>query len=356
MSEERPTPRVKDLDRTRQILADWLTHALASDTLVEVSQLTLPEATGMSNVTLLFDLHWQKEGRVHRKSCVGRLHPDTDTPVFPEYDLAGQYRVMEALGRHTPVKTPPLLGLETDGSVLGSPFYIMERVPGRVPGDMPPYTMGGWMMEELGPAERRRHWLAGIGAMAEIHRQDPLALGLGEQLGEQSGPDPLAAQLDYWERYMEWGLGGIDCPSARQALTWLKANRPLDEPMGLCWGDARAGNLLFSDEGEVNAVLDWEMVSLGNPLQDIAWWNYMDRFFSEGLDCPRLEGLPSPEECLAVWQEQTRLPTDHYLYYQVFAGLRYTLILSRIMAATGQTDQVGEHLATGLMRTVLDEV
>src|SRR5690625_5978779 len=111
MSEERPTPRVKDLDRTRQILADWLTHALASDTLVEVSQLTLPEATGMSNVTLLFDLHWQKEGRVHRKSCVGRLHPDTDTPVFQEYDLSGKYRVMESLGIQTSDIHPPTLDL-----------------------------------------------------------------------------------------------------------------------------------------------------------------------------------------------------------------------------------------------------
>lgn len=356
MDSERPTPLVEDLEGTRRKLEQWFTQNVAGGAPVAISDLKIPEATGMSNVTLLLDASWEHNGQRQERPCVGRLQPQIERPVFPEYDLAMQYRVMDTLGRETPVKAPPLLGLETDPAVLGNPFYIMERIDGRVPGDMPPYTMGGWLMEEVGPEQRRNLWCAGLKAMAEIHRQDYQALGFDFLERPHWGDTALEQQLSYWENYVDWGLEGIACPTAEEAMAWLRVHQPADEPTRLCWGDARIGNMIFNHEcTAVNAVLDWEMVTIGNPLQDLAWWNYLDRFFSEGLNCPRLEGLPDRAETVALWEAETGLSAADYGYYELYAAYRYAVIMSRIMVATGQQDQVAENFAIALLRTVMQE-
>lgn len=356
MNNDRPTPLVEDLEGTRGKLARWLSDEVANGAEVTVSDLKIPDANGMSNVTLLFEISWDDGSTIHRVPCVGRLQPEIAKPVFPEYDLAMQYRVMDELGRRTTVKTPPLLGLETDPAVLGNPFYVMHRIEGRVPGDMPPYTMGGWLMEDVGPAERRDLWEAGVKAMANIHRQDYKALGFDFLERPELGATALAQQLSYWENYVAWGLEGLECPDATAALKWLRDNQPIAEPTRLCWGDARAGNVIFSnDNKQVNAVLDWEMVTIGNPLQDVAWWNYLDRFFSEGLNCPRLEGIPEHADTVALWEAETGLSGADYHYYEVYAGLRYAVIMSRIMVASGQLDQVADNFAVALLRVVMNE-
>ena len=88
------------------------------------------------------------------------------------------------------------------------------------------------------------------------------------------------------------------------------------------------------------AVLDWEMAVLGNPVQDLAWYCYIDSTFADGLGMPRLEGLPSYEDSVDRWHAATGLPVDDFVYYTIFAGMRYGLILSRIMLATGQESEI----------------
>lgn len=352
MKNERPTPLVEDLDGTRQKLQAWFSKRLGSD--VTIGDLTIPEATGMSNVTLLFDISYSSNGVTVSDACVGRLIPDIDRPVFPTYDLSLQYRVMEIVGTRTDVPAPPLLGLEMDPSVLGTPFYIMKKIDGRIPGDMPPYTMGGWMMEDIDVDERAALWNASIITMARLHRQDYQALGF-DFLAE-AGKTPLQQQLEYWENYRHWALEGHPCPIAEKALDWLKQNQPSDEPTALCWGDSRLGNLIISDDCQkVNAVLDWEMAVLGNPVQDLAWWNYHDRCFSQALGMPRLEGLPGYEETIALWQKESGLSAEHYDYYEVFAGMRYGLLMSRVMLATDQPEQVADNFVLTLLQSVMED-
>lgn len=356
MKNERPTPLVEDLEGTRRKLETWFQNGIAGGEPVTISDLRIPEASGMSNVTLLFDAAWREQGKQVSHPCVGRLQPEVAKPVFPEYDLGLQYRVMDTLGKQTDIPVPPLLGLETDRAVLGTPFYVMQRIEGRVPGDMPPYTMGGWFMEEAGPEQRRALWNVGLRTMARIHRLDHKALGFGNLARPQLGDTALQQQLGYWQNYMDWGLEGHACPVAEEAMAWLRANQPKDEPTTLCWGDSRIGNMMFSEDcQQVNAVLDWEMVTLGNPLQDVVWWNYLDRFFSETLGMPRLEGLPSHTETLALWEQETGFSAAERHYYEVFAGLRYGVIMSRIMLATGQVEQVADNIALTLLKQVLTE-
>ena len=78
------------------------------------------------------------------------------------------------------------------------------------------------------------------------------------------------------------------------------AGREPTEPIGLVWGDAKLGNILFGSAGEAQAVLDWEMVALGNPMRDLAYWLFLDRHYSEGYGLPRLPGFPSRQQTVSA--------------------------------------------------------
>jgi aminoglycoside phosphotransferase (APT) family kinase protein len=125
----------------------------------------------------------------------------------------------------------------------------------------------------------------------------------------------------------------------------------------LCWGDARLGNIIFKPTLDgIAAVLDWEMAVLGNPVQDLAWFNYMDSTFADGLGMPRLEGLPSYEDSIAQWEAASGFRAADYDYYIIFAGMRYGLILSRVMLATGQESDVQSNFACQLLQKHMDRV
>lgn len=353
MNEDRPTPLVEDIEGTRQKLQDWFSTQLGTD--VTIPALSIPATNGMSNVTLMFDIHYKQDGNAVQQACVGRLCPEIDKPVFPEYDLSLQYQVMDVLDKQTDLPTPPLLGLETDLSILDTPFYIMKKVNGLIPGDMPPYTMGGWMAEDIDDTKRESLWQAALHSMVEIHRLDYTALGL-DFLQQDKSISALQSQLDYWTHYMEWGLEGHANPICDSALRWLRDNMPADEPTTLCWGDARLGNLIINENcQQIAAVLDWEMVTLGNPIQDIAWWNFLDRTFSEGLGMPRLGGLPSYADTVSLWEQASGFSGRDYHYYQVFAGLRYGLIMARVMVAQNQFENVADNFVVNLLNKVMSE-
>jgi aminoglycoside phosphotransferase (APT) family kinase protein len=355
LKDERPTPLVEDAEGTRARLAEWFSDRMG--TAVEVSSLTIPESTGMSNVTLLFDISWQEAGETREEACVGRLQPEIERPVFPSYDLALQYRVMETLSEKTDIPAPIMRGLEEDRSVLGVPFYIMKKTEGRIPTDMPPYNMDGWMMHETTLEQRESLWNAGIDTMARFHQLDHEALGFADMNRPELGVTALQQQLGYWRNYLDWAMEGRGHVICEAALDWLEANQPVGEMTRLCWGDSRLGNIIFTEDcSEVAAVLDWEMAVLGNPLQDLAWYCYMDSTFAEGLGMPRLEGLPSYEATVARWHEATGYPVDDYDYYRLFAGMRYGLILSRIMVAQQQEQEIQGNFACQLLAKTLDQV
>ncbi len=191
--------------------------------------------------------------------------------------------------------------------------------------------------------------------MANLHRQcrDYKALGFGFLERPELGSNPLQQQLTYWSNYAQWALDGRAHPICDPVMQWLKDNAPSNEEFGLSWGDSRIGNMLFAyDCKSVTAVLDWEMITLGNPLQDLAWWNFLDYFFSDGLGIPRLDGLPSYEDSVARWEKGSGFSGEHYHYYWVFAAMRYGYIMSRIMAAQGQDDQIEENFATAILKKV----
>ena len=322
-----PTPWQRDLERDGARLDAWLAAKMPQAREVHVEGLRSPEASGFSNDTLLGTLTWSEGGAARRRAIVVRIQP-TGYQVFPEYDLGLQFKTMQLLAK-TDVPVPNVRWIEEeDRSVLGAPFYVMDAVEGRVPTDRPPYHVGGWMTE-IAPADRAAIWWGGIESIAKIHRLDPIALGFGFLDKPELGKTPFRQQLAYYERYLEWAARGLPQPTVEAALAWLKANEPDDDRRVLVWGDARIGNIIF-DGVRPAAVIDWEMVTLGSPEEDLAWAIFLDRHHSEGMSAPRLEGFPGYEETIARYEALSGHRVRNLHFWQVFAGFRFGVIMCRL--------------------------
>jgi aminoglycoside phosphotransferase (APT) family kinase protein len=264
---------------------------------------------------------------------VVRIQP-TGFQVFPEYDMGLQFRTLQILGG-TDVPVPRVWWLEeAERDLLGAPFYVMSQVAGRVPPDNPPYHSQGWVTE-ISPAERDALWRAGFDCMARIHRLDWRALGFGFLERPELGDTALDQQLAYYAKYLEWAARGREQPIVEAGFEWLHKHKPAPGPTVLSWGDARIGNILF-DGTRPAAVLDWEMVGLGSPEQDFAWQIFLDRHHSEGIGVPRLAGFPSYEESAAHYTRRSGFPLEQVHYYEVFAGVRFGVIMIRLAQQLGQ--------------------
>ena len=147
-----------------------------------------------------------------------------------------------------------------------------------------------------------------------------------------------------------------------RALDWLEANRPLaPEPLGVCWGDSRIGNQIF-DGVQCAALLDWEMAAIGNPEQDLAWFLYFDRLFSEGLMIARPTGFPTHADTLVRYEALTGMEPQSVGFYELLASLRFAIILMRLgqlMVWNGQlpedTDFGTNSFAMQFLAKLLDE-
>lgn len=359
-----PIPQQRDMELTRKQLAAWLGGQLTGATDVTVSEIGGPAFTGFSNESLIFDATWKEQGRPRRQGFVVRVKPTGHT-IFLESEFDTQWKVMTALAAHTDVPLPPLFWYEEDAAILGAPFFAMGKVEGQVPGDNPPYTMGGWPAEAA-PADQERLWWDGLSVLARIHRagQNWRELGLGLLDRPERGAAGLDQQLAYYGEFLTWAAQGRPQPITQAAFEWIQANRPGpdDGPVGLCWGDARIGNMIFEDF-TCRAVLDWEMVTLGDPLQDLGWWLFLDRHHSEGIGVPRLPGFPGREATVARYQELagTQVDAGRLDFYEIFAGLRFAVIMIRLAQLMMQfeilpmeSDYETNNLVTKLLAKMLD--
>jgi aminoglycoside phosphotransferase (APT) family kinase protein len=317
--------RHRDLDAVRAGLAAWLRRRWPSADALEVATPVAPKA-GLSNETFLVDAAWREAGRRHAATLVVRLAP-TDFLVFPEYDLGRQAEIMTRLGG-SDVPVPRVIAFEPDPSPLGTPFYVMEKIDGVIPPEVPPYHAAGLCVEAT-PAERAALWWAGIEALVRVHAVDWRARGLATLGAPGPGTDPLDRQLAWWARYLDWVRGDRPQPVLAAALAWLRDHRYVPERVALCWGDARLPNLVFRD-GRVVGVLDWEMAFLGDPAADLGWWLFLDRANSEGYGIPRLAGFPDAGETVARYEALAGHAAGELRWQEVFAAFRFGVIMARI--------------------------
>ena len=231
-----------------------------------------------------------------------------------------EYRVLDAL-HPTGVPVPRPILFQDDPQLLGTPFYLMERVDGRV---FPDGALG-----EAKPSERRALWMGLADAMAAMHGIDPHAVGLGDY-GRPG--NYFARQISRWSR--QWQESPHPpIPELDQLCAWVASHQPDDDGLvSLAHGDFRMGNVIFDrTEPRVAAILDWELSTLGHPLADVgfccmAWLTSPDEYGGIlGLDHAAL-GLPSEEEFVARYMSARRGMPPLTAFHKAFALFRFAVI------------------------------
>lgn len=321
-----PLPQERDPEQTRARLVDWLGRQLPEASELAIPKLEIPQSSGFSNETFLFEATWREGGTPRHEELVLRAQPPSYA-LFPHIDIvAQQFRTMQLLGEHSDVPVPGVLWAEADPDVLGQPFFVMQRAHGHVPPDNPPYTRSGFVVD-LPVEERRRLHRNGLEAMTRVHRVDWRALGF-EHLDRAKHGSPGSEQLrNYFDTYRDWALDGSPHPTLEATWRWLAASWPDDdEHVELTWGDARPGNIMFRDQ-EVVAVFDWEMAALCNAESDLGWWIYMQRFHTEGMGTQLPEGLLDRDATVAFWEERVGREASHVDFYEVLGGFHFSLIM-----------------------------
>jgi aminoglycoside phosphotransferase (APT) family kinase protein len=325
-----PLPRPRDPERTAAQLRAWLVTKLLGVTDLVVSDVVVPRAHPISTETLFFRADWNRSGVPGGAQYVVKVAPQHG--VFPRYDLFTEQWVMQALSVHSAAPVPPAPWVEPDPTVLGGPFLVMERLPGRVARDDPPYTARGWVLE-LSAAERARMYDNGLVALSQLHACDPHALGLDFLDRPALGPTPLDQHIAMWRACYAEAAGADPDPVVTAGFEWIEANRPGEEPTGLSWGSARLGNLLFADDLTVAGVLDWKMVGLGSPELDLGWWLFVQRHHTEGLGLPMPTGFGDHAATVARYEELTGHQVRYVDFYETFGALRLAIIMHRAGAA-----------------------
>lgn len=332
MSDVIVAPETRDLDQLAATLARWLEHRLPAARDLQLGNFSYPRGAGQSHETILFDARWTEHGEQHAQGCVVRIKPGHFT-VFPDDLFAQQYRLMQLLHDGDYVRVARPLWYEEDPTLLGAPFFVMEKVTGRVPVSIPPYATEGWVAEAT-PAQRARMWEQGVRQLAAVQsvplsRLDFLKGGDGEL-------DGLAQEWDKYQRFVAWVEEDRPWPVLHDALARLHACWPGHQPAGLVWGDARLGNIMFDDNFDVVAVMDWEQPSLGGALHDLAWWLVLsETMHGATADRPHLAGMGTRQETLALWHELTGIPTNEIEWYEQFTHLKMSCLGVRMAALRG---------------------
>jgi len=313
-------PNTRDLDELANELARWMQGRLSDASDVRIDNLTYPRGAGQSHETILFDAHWTEAGEAKSQGCVVRIKPSEFT-VFVDTLFEEQYKVMQVLHEGSYVKVAKPLWFEEDSSILGNPFFVMEKVHGRVPVSIPPYAKEGWLSTET-PERRRKLWENAVDQLAAVQSVplDKLEFLKGPP-GAESG---LAQEWEKYERGAAWVQEHVGSPALQRALERLKSLWPKNQPDGLVWGDARIGNMMFDDQMNVVAVMDWEQPSLGGALHDLAWFTVLSDIMHgpNAQNGAYLEGMGSREETVARWEERTGKSAADLEWYEDFTHFK----------------------------------
>jgi aminoglycoside phosphotransferase (APT) family kinase protein len=321
----------RDRDEMRRRLEAWLGHrVIGAPPSVPVLEGT--SSTGMSSETLLFEVAWRDGGR---ERLVARVAPDpADVPVFPRYELGHQFAVLQALSELTDVPVPTVRWHEPDPAYLGAPFFVMDRVDGRVPPDVMPYNFGDSWLYAAPPADQRRLQDAVVGVLAELHAIDRATERFPYLHRREPGPTALRRHVAGTRAWYEWAAGrDLRSDLIERAFTWLNDHWPRDEgPVVLSWGDARIGNMMFGDHMTPTAVLDWEMAGLGPRELDLGWLIYGHRVFEDFATALALPGMPDllrPDDVAATYRRLTGHAISDLPFYGTYAALQYAIVFLR---------------------------
>lgn len=334
MSDVIVAPNVRDLDDLAKSLTGWLTGKMSEARGLSITSLTYPRGAGQSHETILFDAQWTQDGAPASQGFVVRIKP-TSFVIYPDDLFDQQYQVLRALHEDGQVRVAKPFWIEHDPAILGAPFFIMEKMVGRVPVSIPPYSESGWVFDSS-PAQRRVMWESGVRQLAATQLV-PLEK-LPFLKGPAHAPHGLEQEWDKFTRFIEWLAGDGPVPVLEAAHARLKSLWPANRPEGMVWGDSRLGNMMFDENYQVIAVMDWEQPSLGGALNDLAWFVVSAQTWHSATDTrPYLEGMGSDEETIAMWEELTGKSAADLDWYIDFTHLKMACLGTRMGRLRGST-------------------
>jgi len=323
---------IGDLEEIRTAIEGWMQGRLSDRAGLLIPHLEFPKASGESSVTLILDASFS-DGT--SEQFVFRMAPPK-SQVFEKHDLLMQFQMMQVMTDEG-LPAPSLVGYESDPSIVGSDFYVMEFCEGRIPPDNPPMMLGGWLKDDVRAEDRAAMWASGIETLAKIHQIDLGAHDLSRLPRAGEGESLVAEELRTFDSMFKPELREAADPRILEGWEFVRDTMPTSGEPALCWGDSRAGNLIFEDN-RVVAVIDWEMANIADPRSDLAWWIWIDRCNSEGLGAERLPGLPAPSDVYARWSELTGRSIEGIEWFELFTVVRFAIILERKFAAMRETN------------------
>lgn len=242
------------------------------------------------------------------------------------HDMRREYTVQKRLKPVYPY-VPTVLALCTDPAVIGSDFYVMDRINGTIlRGDLPDDLT-------LSPDDASSLAYRTFDRLIELHAVDPEEAGLGD-LGKGAGY--VERQVRGWsDRYRK--ARTPNSPDGEAVMAWLDQNQPADVRTCVIHNDFRFDNVVLDDKLDVVGVLDWEMATLGDPLMDLAgslayWIQADDDAVAQAArrQPSHLPGMPKRRELVAYYCERMGLDAGNWLFYDVFGAFRLAVIMQQI--------------------------
>lgn len=306
----------------------WLAHRLGPEAEPELRSASGTGGSGLSSETVVVDVGWCQGDVVRPTRLVLRLAPDAhDVPVFPSYHLDRQYRLLTDLAEQSNIPVPSVRFFEDDPTWLGSPFFAMDHVEGRVPPDMPPYVFPDSWVFQASPDERRALEEHVVDLLVDLHQIEGAADRFGYLL---DGPPGLTGHMANRRAWYEFAAADVGhCQLLDDCFAWLDDHRPPDDPdVVLSWGDARIGNILF-DGFRPAAVLDWEMAWVGPRELDVAWLCYAHAMFQYLAESLGMEGLPDLLRSDAVssrYEARSGSRLRHLRWYELYSAAQFGIV------------------------------
>jgi aminoglycoside phosphotransferase (APT) family kinase protein len=254
--------------------------------------------------------------------------PPSGTKAKSAHDMSREYRIQKALKPLYP-SVPNMVGLCEDESILGVPFYVMDRVHGVILRKRLP---DGLRLDE---PTARALCLNVVDKLIQLHQVDYRAAGLAS-IGK--GPGYVKRQIEGWsDRYEKARTWNV--PRFRYVRDWLRANAPADVGTCVIHNDYRFDNVVL-DPGDITrviGVLDWEMATIGDPLMDLGnalayWVEPGDDFMTRKLrrQPTHVPGMLSRKEVVERHSDRTGLRTDNWAFYEVYGLFRLAVIAQQI--------------------------
>ena len=298
---------------------NWLSKYISESELPKVEQFR----SGASNLTYL--LTYPDRELVLRRPPVG-------TKAVSAHDMKREFLIQSRLKPGYDL-VPKVIALCEDHELLGSDFYVMERINGEIfRRDVP---------ESLTKEDISIMATSLVLGLAQLHSVDSSVLA---ELNKGSGY--VTRQVEGWSKRYRNALTD-DVPDGEVVMNWLSKNKPEDVDSCIIHGDWRIDNMVFDlGQKKLVGVLDWELATVGDPLMDLgsalAYWVDRDddpEFASLRRQPSHLEGMPTREEFIKKYLELSGRSCDDFTFYEVFGLFRLSVIIQQIWARyrAGQT-------------------